>query len=118
MIKDLILNRLMLSPTLMMLNFLTLPLKRFSKKPNKNSKVSILKLMLVNLLKVKKCQLTLTFINSTLNKKLHSSINKIRCFLLIFGQHGVGLVKSLCSTINKCYKKMKKNGKIKLELLP
>jgi len=33
------------------------------------------------------------------------------------GQHGAGLVKCLWNTINKCFKKMRKNGKEKLESL-
>lgn len=68
-------------------------------------------------LKAKKCRHIMIFINFIQKAFQLSNINKIKSFWLMSGPHGAGLVKNLCSTTNKCWPKMRINGRIKSELL-
>lgn len=96
------------------------PCQRKSSK-KLNQKLTLFKKALrwLNLsLKAKKCQNIMIFIKFTQKTSQPSNINKIKSSWLMFGPHGVDLVKSPCSIINKCWPKMRINGKIRSELLP
>lgn len=68
-------------------------------------------------LKDKKCQHIINFIHLTRRVLWHSNINKIKCSWLISGAHGVNLAGTSCNRTNKCWQRMRINGKIKSELL-